>query len=160
MEYQEPRHPIPGEVLLQPDRPPTHGVRGRHRAFPPDQSQRGPAALDRRQSEAEAIDVVEVVGVVGRRHVTVVVDQESRGSHPGQIDPTGRLSADDARPEAPEGDREDRRRGAEPLDEGPHASFTYSKSPGLLSMPTRGEAIQPAYLPGCRSGVAAMSPSM
>jgi hypothetical protein len=28
------------------------------------------------------------------------------------------------------------------------ASFTYSKSPGLLSMPTRGGAIQLANLPG------------
>src|SRR5262245_28699349 len=33
-----------------------------------------------------------------------------------------------------------------------HASFTYSKSPGLLSMPTFGGAIQLANLPGSNSG--------
>ena len=32
-------------------------------------------------------------------------------------------------------------------------SFTYSKSPGLLSMPTLGGAIQPAYLPGSIAGL-------
>ena len=32
------------------------------------------------------------------------------------------------------------------------ASFTYSKSPGLLSMPTRGGEIQPANWPGSRTG--------
>src|SRR5438445_11777925 len=37
-----------------------------------------------------------------------------------------------------------------PAHDGSHqaASFTYSKSPGLLSMPTRGGAIQLANLPG------------
>ena len=33
------------------------------------------------------------------------------------------------------------------------AIFTYSKSPGLLSMPTLGGAIQPANLPGSLTDV-------
>src|SRR5919198_764093 len=38
-----------------------------------------------------------------------------------------------------------------------HVIFTYSKSPGLLSIPTFGGAIQPANLPGSYCGVIRLS---